>query len=212
MPAILFDLDGTLVDSLSDIAGIVNHTRGAHGLSPIPIDTIRGFIGRGLEHLIAGTFPEIEPEKLRELGADYHRYYLEHPYSTGALYPGVRETLYVLRQRPGLKLGVVTNKPSLVADKTLAHYLPGLHFDIVAGPERVSHRKPDPRHLLDALVRIETRPADALYLGDDPVDAQCAEAAGVRFLGAGYGFGGVEVGEEQMLRAFPDLLNDAFFA
>jgi len=206
VPAILFDLDGTLVDSLSDIAGAVNHMRGLHRLSPLPLGTVRKFIGRGLEHLVRQAFPELNPEQSDELIEKYRSYYHEHACSTGTLYPGVRETLEALRQKPGLKLAIVTNKPSLIADKTLAHYLPGFYFDAVAGPERVAERKPSPRHLLDVLARLEVAPADAWYVGDHPVDEQCARAAGVRFLGAGYGFGGIKIDDARMLQSFAQIL------
>ena len=203
---ILFDLDGTLIDSLSDIAGIVNHVRAGYGLAPLSLELIKENVGWGLEHLVEKTFTELSPEQVPELLRRYRQYYLEHPRSTGELYPGVRETLGTLRHHAGIKLGVVTNKSSPVADKTLAYYLPEIRFDIVAGPERVSERKPSPRHLLDVLAQLGLEPSEAWYIGDHEVDAECARAAGVRFLGAGYGFGGVRVEESRMLGSFPELL------
>lgn len=188
---VLCDLDGTLVHSLPDICGNVNRVREAHGLEPRPDEVLRPCIGRGVDNLIREGIPEVPEAEIPGLIAEFREQYMETPSWGGALYPGVEATLKKLRARTDIRLAVVTNKHSLVAERTLAHYLPGFVFDAVMGPDRVSRRKPEPHHILEVLVKLSLDPARTLFIGDDPVDVACADAAGVGFLAAGYGFGGV---------------------
>jgi len=201
--AILFDLDGTLIHSLPDICGILNRVRGEYSLSPLPDETICRWIGRGVEHLIAGSMPEVADQK-----AAIERYrdsYLENPFAGGHLYPQVRETLQHLKDG-GVRLGIATNKSSLVADRTLEYYLPGFKFEVVAGPERVSAKKPSPLHILEPLKKLGVPPEQAWFIGDDRVDLESAEGAGVKFLAAAYGFGGVKAPVSQQLQRFSEIL------
>ena len=204
--SILFDLDGTLIDSLPDIGGTLNLLRVRHGLPILPISGIRVFIGKGVEFLIEGCFKELGPSAVSPLVEEYRTLYADNPHMGGALFPGVLETLTKLRRNPNVLLGIVTNKPSYVVGKTLDVYLPGFHFDEIAGPEDVTEKKPSPLHILEVLDRIGGSPENTWYIGDDPVDFECAQAAKVRFLGATYGIGNVEVPEAMRLRCFAELL------
>lgn len=203
--AILFDLDGTLVNSLSDIAQVVNMTRKVYGLSPLAPEQVRKSIGKGVENLVRGCFPEVEPSKVPEILNKHRELYLKHPHVDGRIYPGVIETLEELRKQD-LMMGIATNKPKAVAVLTLAHYFPGIKFDIVAGPEDVSRKKPAPEHLLEPLNRLCVEPRNAWFVGDDPVDLACADASGVRFLAAGWGFGGVKGSDSNHLTDFRQIL------
>ncbi len=209
---ILFDLDGTLVDSLADICGAINKVRAAYHLAPTANDVLVKFIGKGVEQLIHLSFPELTDPQRQGLVAKYREYYAQSPGNGGKVYPGVRETLERLKKRGDIKLAVATNKATDIAHQTLEHYLPGIHFDIVAGPEMVSKRKPAPEHLTEVIAQLNLRPEDVWFIGDDPVDKQSAEAAGVKFLGATYGFGGVVVEANQRLEQFSDLLTKIDFA
>lgn len=201
--AVLFDLDGTLINSLPDICGILNRVRGEYRLSPLPDETICRWIGRGVDHLIQGSVPEISD---RQAVIDrYRESYLENPFAGGHLYPDVREVLQRLKDN-GVRLGIATNKSSLVADRTLAYYLPGFEFEVVAGPERVSAQKPSPLHLLEPLKKMGIPPEQAWFIGDDRVDLESAAAAGVKFLAASYGFGGVKAPVSQQIQRFSELL------
>jgi len=201
--AVLFDLDGTLVNSLADICGVVNQVRVSFDLAPLPTEAIRVCIGKGVDHLMAGSIPELKGRT--DLIEKFHEVYLKNPFHGGELYPNVRSVLEFLHGM-GVIVAIATNKPSLVADVTLAHYLPDFPFALVAGPERVSRRKPAAEHLLEPLAQLGVAPEHAWFVGDDPVDLECARAAGVKFLGASYGFGGVRAPLLQQIQAFPDLL------
>jgi 2-phosphoglycolate phosphatase len=201
----LFDLDGTLVNSLQDIAGVVNWVRESEGLVPLPGDVVRSHVGKGAENLLRGCFPgHSDVDRIRLLLA-FNERYLTTPSSGGELYPGVAEGLLRLKMGGG-RIAIVTNKPTLAAKRTLEHYLPGFEFEEVAGPETVSRRKPHPAHLTEVIQRLGLDLQNCCFVGDDPVDAECAASAGVAFFGACYGFGNVEVPEPQRLECFEDLL------
>lgn len=187
--AALFDLDGTLLDSLPDIAEAVNRLRRELGFGDIGEEPLRRWIGKGAEYLVAGALRDMPGLDVNVAAQRYIRHYLTLEQPRTRLYPGVRETLLALYAR-GFRMGVVTNKATASAEDSLARLLPDIPFDFVAGPERVSARKPHPAHALEVLSKIGARPRDAFLVGDDPVDAECARAAGVRFFAAVYGIGG----------------------
>lgn len=202
----LFDLDGTLVHSLPDITGVINRIRRDRGLAALAPQEIKGFIGKGVEHLIRGSFPGTAPSEFPALVEAVKAIYYVTPSMGGNLYPGVREGLDRLRATAGRRLAVATNKPTVAAEMTLSHYLPGFAFDEVAGPERVTAKKPSPLHLLEVIERLGVKKEDCWYLGDDDVDFQAAQAAGVNFLAAGYGFGTLSVTPpERLISRFDEI-------
>lgn len=205
--AVFLDLDGTLVDSLEDICGHLNHVRERHyGLSRRPTAELRPFIGHGVDYLMRHGCPELPETEISQVTERFRASYLAAPHAGGALYPGVQSTLEWLRKQPDLKLAIVTNKHTKVAEKTLQHYLPTIRFDAIAGADSVTRYKPHPEHLLEVAVNLGVSPAKSWMVGDHDVDRQCAEAAGARFLAAGYGFGQVTGVPGQVLAEFAELL------
>lgn len=202
----MFDLDGTLVNSLNDIAGTLNEVRKKHGLPPHETEFVRSRIGHGIENLVQNCFPEVGAELIPLLVTEYRSYYAENPAMGGSAYPDAEKTLLALRKWPHVKIGIVTNKPTRIAELTLKHYLPAIQFDVIYGPEKVSKAKPHAEHLLEALAFINVLPENAWFIGDDPVDAECAKRASVRFYGAGYGFGKVQVAPAEMLSSPHEIL------
>ncbi len=174
--AVLFDFDGTLVDSYPAIAASVNHVRAVHGLPPLPEAEVRRHVGRGPAYLIAHTVPGADVE------AGVARYRAHHPsvMETGtALLPGAAEALAALKAA-GLLEAICSNKPvaftrRLVVLLGLAPYL-----DAVLGPEDVPRPKPAPDMLRAGLARLGVAPGEALYVGDMVVDIETARAAGTR--------------------------------
>lgn len=204
--ALVFDLDGTLVDSLADICGNVNLVRRAMSLEPLPNAVICPHIGQGVEHLVQGAFPEIPPVRHDEVIEAFRVQYLATPHCGGTLYPGVVETLMPFRAMRNVRLAVATNKYSPIAEETLADYLPEVRFDAVFGPDRVPRKKPSGQHLLSTLAAVGVPPERALYVGDTWVDREAARNAGIPFLAAGYGFGAIERGDYPYLETFPALV------
>lgn len=201
---IFFDLDGTLVDSLLDIVGVLNRVRAHYQFAPLEPHVVKPFIGKGGEYLLTHCVPGVaNPSELLNV---YRAFYVETPCYGGKLYPKVLETLQVLRSFSNCIMGVVTNKPTRSAEKTLESYLPQFKFDVIAGPECVSSKKPDPAHLLEVIDKFNIFPSNCWMVGDDEVDYLCAKAAQTQFLGASYGFGRVRDCPAVQLGTFTDLL------
>ncbi len=187
--AAIFDLDGTLLDTLEDLAGAMNTVLARHGLPPHPVSAYRGFVGDGIEALVRRALPRPLPpeetvaERVREMRAEYDRRCL----ASTRPFPGVPELLAACRGA-GAALAVLTNKPEEAARRLLQALLPAAGFRVVCGARPGLPRKPDPagaRALLDAL---EVSPGDAFLLGDSGVDMQAAVAAGLFPVGALWGF------------------------
>jgi phosphoglycolate phosphatase len=187
---IVFDLDGTLVDTLPDLHGALNAALASLELPPIPPELVRHSLHDGLEGSAraAGRALGLDIARIDALIDAYRRHYEAEPVRRSAAYPGVQAVLARLLAR-GRRLGVCTNKAASQAREVLRAL--GLldAFDIVVGADSCAHRKPDPRPLLLAIDALDGRPADALLVGDSPVDTACARAAEVDCLihAGGYG-------------------------
>lgn len=178
--AVIFDLDGTLIDSLPDIHATVNRVFTARGMAPFSPDEVRSFVGHGAPRLIARALaarlrPETEaPAVLAEFLAQY-----ESAVHLTQLYPGARAALERLATR-GHRLGLCTNKPLAPTRALLAHFgLTGL-FGAVLGGDSLPLRKPDPAPLIKTNILLGARPM--VFVGDSEVDAETATRAGVPFL------------------------------
>ncbi len=182
--ALLFDLDGTLIDSDADLAAAANHARGALGLAALPVAGVRRHVGHGLAWLLQHVIPAPLHVRLPEAREAFVAWYGAHLLDATRPYAGVAEALDALRDHP---LGIVTNKPSMF----LAPIVAGLgwsdRFGVVVGGDALPERKPHPAPLLHAIERLGATPARALYVGDSEVDRETASAAGVRFLCVGWG-------------------------
>ena len=205
-PAILFDLDGTLVNSLPDICGVVNLVREKLSLRLMPAAEVRPKVGRGMDYLVAHCFTEIPEAERTALVDTFRELYFEQPHHGGALYPDVLPTLTTLREA-GLKVAVATNKQTRIAIRTLEFYLPEFTFDLVVGHDSVSERKPSARHLLETLERLGVGALEAWMVGDDNIDRQAAYGAGVNFLAATWGFGGVQAEKSECVQGFKEILH-----
>ncbi|MEM9762102.1 MAG: phosphoglycolate phosphatase [Pseudomonadota bacterium] len=183
--AVVFDLDGTLVDSAPDIAASLNATLEALGRTPLPLPQVLANVGHGMRHLIARCLADsgggAEDEALidRALGL-YRAHSAEHLADATRPYPNVPEVLEQLAAS-GLKLGVCTNKPEGLSDKLLAALDLARFFPVVVGGDTVAARKPDPAPLLHAMRELDAAPGDTLFVGDSGPDEGAARAAGTRF-------------------------------
>lgn len=208
--AILFDLDGTLVDSIGDITQAINIVRKINKLEALPVEEIRKHVGKGAEPLAQACFAELlDKMSAKDLLLQFRHVYLQPPALLGKPYPTVLETLQKISRNPKIALAICTNKSTPAAEKTLKDYLPGIEFVEIAGPEKVTERKPSPKHLLEVLARINVKPENAWFLGDDQVDLVSAREANVPFLAVDYGFGNIleskDLNREQLISKFEDL-------
>ncbi|MEO0959889.1 MAG: phosphoglycolate phosphatase [Pseudomonadota bacterium] len=183
--AVIFDLDGTLVDSATDIATSLNATLETLGRPPLPLLRVLDNVGHGMRHLIAGCLAEsgggAEDEALIDRAlAIYRAQYAEHLADTTRPYQHVRETIEALAVT-GLRLGICTNKPAARSERLLAALNLAQPFQAVVGGDTLPQRKPDPAPLLHAAAQLSTDPADTLFVGDSAPDEEAARRAGMRF-------------------------------
>jgi phosphoglycolate phosphatase len=209
--ALLFDLDGTLIDTAGDIAAALDALLVECGHKALGEGVARGLVGDGARVLIekgwrvAGATPP-SPAELDALTARWFAIYEADIARLSRPYPGVVETLESLRAR-GKKLAVVTNKADRPTAKLLAALKLDGFFDAVVGGD-VPFRKPDPRHVRVGLAALAASAPDTVFVGDSPNDAKSARAAGLRFLAVPYGYahGPVEaLGADRTLANFGEL-------
>lgn len=173
--AVVFDFDGTLIDSYQAIAASVNHVRAAYNLPPLAEPEVRRCVGRGPAYLLQHTVPG------GNLDQDVARYRAHHPSvlrSGTRLLPDVAETLKRLKKAE-LHLAVCSNKPRDFTRELLGYLGLAPLMEVVVGPEDAPRIKPAPDMLLSALKQLHVTPAEALYVGDMVVDIETARAAGV---------------------------------
>jgi phosphoglycolate phosphatase len=186
--AVLFDLDGTLVDSAPDLAGALNALRQAHGLLPMPYEQLRPMVGAGARGMIGvgfGVGPE-QPEfaALRDQFLDL---YAANLLQQTALFSGMAALLAALNAA-SMPWGVVTNKASRFAVPLVAGLgWPSPPQVLICG-DTTAHAKPHPEPLLEAARRLVVDPAAVVYVGDDLRDVQAGRAAGMRTVAAGWGY------------------------
>lgn len=183
--AVIFDLDGTLLNTLDDLTNSVNHALAVHGYPTQPKDAVRGFIGNGMERLIQlATPPIISDEARTQVLASFKSDYAAHDRVETRPYDGIGEMLATLRQRD-IKMAVVSNKNDENV-KTLCKECLGLFLAI--GEKPGVPRKPAPDSVFAAMAQMNATAEDTLYVGDSPVDIQTARNAGVACLCVTWGF------------------------
>jgi len=205
MRALLFDLDGTLVDSREDLATGVNLTRGDLGLAPLDPAVVAGYVGDGVRALLTRALPEC-PERLEEALALNRGHYRAHLLDRTRAYPGAPEALAALAGA-GYRLGVVTNKPR---EFTLP-LLEGLgllpRFGAVVAGGDAPALKPDPAGLLQALQALGCGPEGSWMVGDHCTDLEAGRRAGLQRCLCRFGFGDPkEEGWDLAIEGFGDLV------
>lgn len=199
---IVFDLDGTLVDSRRDIAEAANHALGKNGYAQLSHAELESFVGDGAPLLMARAARlDVKDEKVRGLVADFLDYYAEHPIDHTAPMAGA---LRALDELSGYALGVCTNKPR----RTTLAVISGLKLDarfagVVAGDD-LPQRKPDPAPVIEAARRIGVPVAEVIMVGDGPQDILSGRAAGAYTVGVR---GGIQA-FERLTASAPDCLID----
>ncbi len=186
---VIFDLDGTLLDTVADLAAAVNHALAGMGLPAHSVDTIRTFVGNGIGKLLERALPEGErtEENLARMRAAFLPYYDAHNADLSRPYPGVAAVLEEL-QRRGLMLAVASNKYQTATERLVAHFFPTIRFVRVLGQREHVPVKPDPAIVRDILASAGVEAEEVLYVGDSGVDMQTARNAAVDAVGVAWGF------------------------
>ncbi len=185
--ALIFDLDGTLIDSKKDLIRSVNATLRELGREELPEETISGYIGHGAPLLVARALGSgcMEDEQQRAL-AFFLKYYEEHKMDTTRAYPGVAETLGKLANVP---MAVLTNKPVRISVRILDAMGLSKYFRAIYGGNSFETKKPDPLGARTILKELDVAPQESLLVGDSEVDVQTARNAGMVAAAVNYGFG-----------------------
>jgi len=174
--AVLFDLDGTLVDSYNALAEAVNHARRTHGLHELSAARVKEFVGDGMERLLQRAFERTDVP--RSVHDAFVARYDEVCCSESRVLADVEATLERLTKLE-VKMAVCTNKPTFFSKKILDFLDLSRHFAAVVGPDLAGARKPEPRHLLFTLDSVDCDPREALFVGDMPVDVRAARNSGM---------------------------------
>jgi phosphoglycolate phosphatase len=199
---IVFDLDGTLIDSKADIARSVNHALDQEGFSTLPPRTIEGFVGRGLSHLISDALGNPKAEDIQRVALAFWAHYMEHLLDETVLYPGVTD---FLEKTANLQRAVVTNKPYIFSKKILEGLKIDHHFRWLIGGDSLSVQKPSPEVFEPIFQDFPKRPK-GIIIGDSQIDIDCGRDAGLLTCGVTYGYRD----REELVQARPDFLIDRF--
>ena len=199
--ALVFDLDGTLVDTLEDLGASMNAALAEFGLPQWPMADYRFMVGNGMRKLTERAVGEkADPERIEALLQRFLQIYDRDCLVCSRPYEGMQETVAALR-RQGLCLLVVTNKAEAQAVKIVTQLFPGM-FEGIYGNMPGRPTKPDPCFTLEVLTQRNIKPGRALFIGDSNVDIETAYAAGMRSAGAIWGFRG----EKELRAAGADFL------
>ncbi len=186
---LIFDLDGTLLNTITDLARSANHALAQLGYPTHPIEAYNLMVGNGINKLLERALPQearTEEEVLR-VRKEFTLYYDEHATEATAPYPGISELLREL-QSQGCLLAVASNKYQSATEKLVARFFPDIRFEAVFGQREGVPVKPDPTIVFDILQRTGITKKDVLYIGDSGVDMQTANNAGVTACGVTWGF------------------------
>ncbi|MEL5893801.1 HAD family hydrolase [Bacteroides sp. GD17] len=186
---IIFDLDGTLLNTIADLAQSTNHALQTLGYPTHPESAYHFMVGNGINKLFERALPEGEKteENVLRVRREFIPYYDVHNADKSRPYPGIPELLDQLQEK-GMQLAVASNKYQSATTKLIAHYFPTIRFTAVFGQREGVNVKPDPTIVHDILDIAKVSKEEVLYVGDSGVDMQTAANAGVTACGVTWGF------------------------
>jgi phosphoglycolate phosphatase len=196
--AVIFDLDGTLVDTAPDLLGALNAVLTAEGRKPVVPKDLRHLVGHGARTMFEQAFLDsgmpVPAEQMEALTDRFLDHYRANIARESRPFPRVTETLDELKGQ-GARLGICTNKPHDLTELLLDALNLTSYFPAVYGAGRTPYSKPDPRHVLEVLSALEASPARAILVGDSPVDVAAARAAKIPVIAMSYGYTPVPAAE-----------------
>ena len=205
---IIFDLDGTLIDSSDDIAWAANMTLVYMGYNEMDLDAIKEGIGWGVKTLLQKLMPQEGTERIDEARVKFLEYYWDHLTVNTILYPGVRETIDYFKDHDK-KMAIVTNKPIKFTEKILNELALKDFFLMVLGGDSLMNRKPDPEPVEKVISTLGVTKGKTVFVGDSKVDGETGKRAGIFTIGVEYGFRGrkelEEAGFDVIISEFPEL-------
>lgn len=206
--AVIFDLDGTLVDGSADIADAMNKAITKVGAPPVTTGQVASYLGGGprilVEKCLGPRRPDLTDSEVDAVLADYSAHYRANP-AAKTLLLDTAATLIPKLSHSGLKVGICTNKRTGIAWEVLKVLGLDGYVDALIGSDLAEATKPDPRHLLQTVEALRTDPTDVLYVGDTIIDSTAAAAAGVTY--AHVAWGEENVPAQHLLSTFDDLIS-----
>ena len=205
--AALFDLDGTLINSIEDITNALNYAFGPSGVNDLTTTEVTALVGEGPSKLVQDVLTE------RNLAADkdvlvtrFIDYYASHPVDKTVLYPGTREMLETLK---GLKMAIVTNKTGELSREILKKFDLDKYFHMVVAVDTIAERKPSPGPVIYVLSAFNLSPEEAIIVGDSEIDIQTGKASFVRSVAVthGYGKSGFQKKADFVISSLPELID-----
>ena len=205
LDTVVFDLDGTLLDTLNDLANSVNYALAKHRLPTRTIPEVRRFLGNGIRYLMKKSVGDNMQDdcEFEPVSQSFRSHYVEHCLDTTQPYPGIMPLLKALKQR-GIKMAIVSNKLH-PAVQELAHRFFEGYISSAVGESLTVRRKPNPDAVLAALNELGSTPNNAIYVGDSEVDLETSKNAGLRCALVTWGFR-----DESFLRSLPLATNTQF--
>lgn len=189
MKAFIFDLDGTLIDSLEDLAEAINRMLAEHGYPRQPLEVFPLYIGEGVKALVERAIPAeaLPKEDINARVKDYQRHYTDTWHDKTTPYAGITEALQELEFR-NMKLAVLSNKPQVFTKLCCDYFFPNTRFEAVFGARDDVPRKPHPAGALNICEILGVQPADCVFVGDSGIDMELAVNAGMFPAGVSWGF------------------------
>ena len=191
MNAVIFDLDGTLIDSLPDIRTSLNSVLTDYGYQSISITEVKNMIGRGSEILLKEAFQhagaKMDSKTLASCVKSFTSHYERNPISQTTVFPGTLLALQTLSTK-GIRMGVCTNKPHAIALTILKSLNLDKYFPVCIGKGKLPHHKPDSRHYNCVAAGLNVKPQETLYVGDSETDVKTARNAGVPIILVSHGY------------------------
>lgn len=187
--ATLFDLDGTLVDSLHDLTDAVNHMLTGFGRQQLTPVQVRQLIGKGARNLVQRALATDSPGEIDRGLAMFTEFNTLHIADKSRLYPDARALLQQLADG-GIRMAVISNKPEALSRQVLKALQVDTFFDIIAGGDTFIEMKPSPLPLMRVIEELGCRPVDAIMVGDSLNDIEAGNRAGITTIGCSWGYGG----------------------
>ncbi len=199
--AVIFDLDGTLLNTLGDISDSVNFALEKNGLSPYSEEEYRKMVGHGLKSLVREALGSDNTDLQDRVYKQLMVYYRENCINRTSIYDGIPELLDILTDR-GVSMSILSNKEDELVQKITAKLLSGWKFEYIQGTKTDIARKPDPQAALIAVNRMNSTIENTLFIGDSEVDIQTAKNAGLKSAAVCWGFRDTK----QLKQSFPDII------
>lgn len=205
--AVIFDMDGTILNTLEDLKNATNYSLRQFGMPERSLEEVRMFVGNGIRKLVERAVPAGTPkEKIDQILDVFLEYYEIHSADNTSSYPGILELVEKLK-KSGIKTAVSTNKADVPAQELGREYFNGI-FDLIVGQQDGLKVKPAPDSVNKILSILDIQKKDAIYIGDSDVDVQTAKNSGLDFIGVSWGFRGREFLEKNGAKNIVDNANE----